>query len=354
MYEHMTDEYLLSRMKGAVNEINPGISADEGTLVHDALAPAAIILAEAYAELDAVLDLVFAETSEGEYLDRRTNELAVTRKAASPASVLLNMQGPPRLTIPIGSVFSTPDAVLFESTAPLTLSDVGSGQVAAQAAEGGENGNVAAGSITEVVSYDLQTIVTVTNPGPATGGTEEEGDEALLARYLQRIREPITSGNAAQYEYWALEVQGVGAAKCVRIWDGPGTVKVIIVNEERQPVDQAVIDRCAEHIDEVRPIGAEVTVVSAQALPVNVNASVSLDPAYSLEGITSDFRGKLEEYLANGAFVSDRVTRTEIGAMLINLAGVLDYSDLLINEQGGNVAIPVDSVAVLGAVVLST
>lgn len=39
-----------------------------------------------------------------------------------------------------------------------------------------------------------------------------ETDDAFRARLLDKIRQPITSGNANHYVYWARQVPGVGAA----------------------------------------------------------------------------------------------------------------------------------------------
>ena len=47
----------------------------EGSVIYNALAPAAVELAQKYIELDTFLDLVFVTTSSGEYLDRRAAEL---------------------------------------------------------------------------------------------------------------------------------------------------------------------------------------------------------------------------------------------------------------------------------------
>lgn len=39
-----------------------------------------------------------------------------------------------------------------------------------------------------------------------------EADDVFRARLLNKIRQPITSGNANHYVYWARQVPGVGAA----------------------------------------------------------------------------------------------------------------------------------------------
>ena len=52
----------------------------------------------------------------------------------------------------------------------------------------------------------------------------------LRKRFTEYVSHPITSGNKWQYISWAKSVDGVGDAKCLPLWNGAGTVKVIIVD----------------------------------------------------------------------------------------------------------------------------
>lgn len=74
----------------------------------------------------------------------------------------------------------------------------------------------------------------VTNEHATTGGSNDETDTQLRERYNEYISRPVTSGNKYQYISWAKSVPGVGDAKCIPLWNGPGTVKVIIVDTENQ------------------------------------------------------------------------------------------------------------------------
>ena len=55
----------------------------------------------------------------------------------------------------------------------------------------------------------------------------------------------------------------MGAVQVLPIWNGPGTVKVILLGTHKKPVDSAIVQSCQEHMERVRPIGAQVTVESA-------------------------------------------------------------------------------------------
>ena len=71
MYEQMEYRYILSRMLERVPDI---MDKREGSVIYDALAPAAAELANMYIELDSVLNQTFADTATGRYLDLRCAE----------------------------------------------------------------------------------------------------------------------------------------------------------------------------------------------------------------------------------------------------------------------------------------
>lgn len=95
-------------------------------------------------------------------------------------------------------------------------------------------------------------------------GSEEESTEALRERFLFKVQKPSTSGNIYDYYNWTIECAGVGAAKIYPLALGPGTVKVVIADAERSAATPELIEQVKNHIEELRPIGADVSVVSAR------------------------------------------------------------------------------------------
>ena len=67
MYEDMTYENIL---QGMLNRVPDDIDKREGSVIYDALAPAAYFLADQYFQLGNFVDLVLPDTALGEYLDR--------------------------------------------------------------------------------------------------------------------------------------------------------------------------------------------------------------------------------------------------------------------------------------------
>ena len=138
----------------------------------------------------------------------------------------------------------------------------------------------------------------VTNAAAGVGGADEESDADLWARYHERRTEPITSGNANHYVMWAKEVTGVSYARCIPLWNGNGTVKVIIAGADKKPLDDTIVTACAEHIEAERPIGATVTVVSVTEVEIPIVAKIKLVNGHSLDEVKADLSAAVSALLA--------------------------------------------------------
>ena len=80
--EYYEYETILNRM---LDKIPDTLDKREGSIIYDALAPAAAEMAQMYIVLKNNIDLVFADTAVEEYLDRLSNQVGLTRKEATKA-----------------------------------------------------------------------------------------------------------------------------------------------------------------------------------------------------------------------------------------------------------------------------
>jgi uncharacterized phage protein gp47/JayE len=178
---------------------------------------------------------------------------------------------------------------------------------------------------------------------------------------LAKVRNPGTSGNKADYVNWALEVPGVGGVQVIPLWNGPGTVKVVLLGTDKKPASADIVQAVQDYIapdpavgEGKAPIGASVTVVAATAVAINVSATVTLSGTKTLADVQAAFEKALDEYLASTAFASDPTVRyVRVGSLLLDTEGVQDYSNLLVNGGTANVVIGLDEVAVRGTVTLN-
>jgi len=349
VYEAQTEAAIKQRMLDAVPS---DLNKTEGHFIYDGISPAAIELALAYIEMDRIIKLGFAQTSYGQYLDYRAGEHGLTRKAATKATGQVTISGANGTVVPVGSIFATGAGVQFATTAEVTIGAGGSIAANVEAVLAGASGNVPGASIT-AIPVSIPGVTAVTNAAPTTGGTDTESDVALIERLLEKVRLPATSGNSAHYLQWAKEVAGVGDAKVLPIWNGAGTVKVVIIDSNKQPAAADIVQDVADYIETVRPIGATVTVASATGLNIAVTATVTLEVGAVLADVQAAFEASLTDYLKSIAFQKDYVSYAQVGVLLFDTPGVADYSGLTVNTGTANVAVGDTEVAVIGTVVLS-
>jgi len=253
-----TEDTIRQRMLDALPD---DVNKTEGDYIWDSLDPVAIELALAAIWAQEVLRRGFASTTFGSYLDLRCEEHGITRKAAGKATGTavkgnpLTITGSAGTVVPKGSLrVATPaDAVTntpsveFVTTADCTIGPGGSVYVDIEASAAGTGGNVPAGAISIVVT-PLPGVTGVTNAAAITGGIETEDDISLLGRYLAKVRNPSAGGNKADYITWAGEVAGVGGVSVVPVKYGNGTVSVAIIDTNKQPAGQDLIDQVQNYI----------------------------------------------------------------------------------------------------------
>ncbi|MFT4413181.1 baseplate J/gp47 family protein [Fredinandcohnia humi] len=354
-FENQIKEEILQRM---LDTIPSEVDKRQGSIVHDLISPSAIELELTYIEMDNVLNWGFAGTTYGDYLDRRVAEVGLTRKPALSATGTLTFTGPDGTYIPVGTECSTDseNPIYFVTTSDAIISN-GTATVNAEAKEGGASGNVTANVIVLVLG-DL-TNLSVTNTSSFEGGLDEESDALLLARYYERVRKPATSGNKNHYVQWATEVTGVGAAKVFPLWNGKGTVKVVIVDSNYEPATQALVDTVQNYIDPAdfhaygegkAPIGATVTVESATTRAIDLSVTLTLASGATLEQATAEVQQAFEEYLRSIAFVETTVRYSRIGNLVLTCPSVDDYANLTINGVSENISLLETEIPVKGLV----
>ncbi|WP_276355425.1 baseplate J/gp47 family protein [Cohnella caldifontis] len=358
----VTEAAIRARMLGRVPS---DVDKSEGSMIWDALSPAAFELYGASIWAQEVLRRGFASTTFGPYLDLRCEERGISRRPAVKATGLVTFAGAADSAIPKGTLVATPadaltasPSVEFETTEAAVIGESGTAVVPVAAVEAGLSGNVAVGAI-NVLVHAVAGVTGVTNAAAISGGSEAESDEALLARYLVKVRQPGTSGNKADYLQWALEVPGVGGALVEPLWNGPGTVKVHLLDTEKRAPSVEVVDAVQAYIapaagvgEGKAPIGADVTVAAAVEVPIDISVDLTLASGASLSEVQALFEAGVKEYLKQLAFADSLVRTSRIAAILLDLSPIVDYANLKVNGGESNVEMQLGQVAVLGTVSL--
>jgi uncharacterized phage protein gp47/JayE len=346
------DKTSVSIKETILDSIDIDIKKTEGSFIYDMVSPVSLEISKAYSEFDKMLSIMFLTDSTRTYIDKRVNEYGVYRKTGTKSMSIVVFTGINGTIVPKGTLVQTVGGLLFQTTSNVTI--IGeTASVSVEALQIGSKYNVTGSTITKI-PISVPGITKVTNTIAATGGTDEEDDTSLVNRFLYQLRNPVTSGNASHYKQWAESVNGVGAAKVIPLGNGPGTVKIVVVDFNKRAADTILISNVVAYIEANRPIGASVSVESAIEKAISINVTLSIDSNnYSTDSIKTAIENNLVKYFKEIAFVSNYISCAYIGNIIFNTAGVLDYSNLLVNEGTSNISLTDIEIPVLNTITLS-
>ena len=321
-FEMQYKDAIQQRMKEQFAKISD--KADyEGSFSRDLINANSIEFENAYAEMNLIIDAAFAFSSWGEYLTARCAEFGVDRKQAVKAKGEITFTGGQGVFVPKGSLVSVKNGAQFSTDADIMLDGNGKGTVKITCTDVGTKGNVQAHTINNL-PVSISGVTAVDNEKTTQDGADEETDEELLKRYSVIVRTPATSGNKYHYYNWAMSIAGVGGCRVVPLWNGAGTVKIIIVNAEMQSAGQDLVKAVKDYIESVRPIGADVTVVSPA--PKRINIVVDVLGKVNVD----EFKATVNKYISSKNLDMRYISAAQIGKLLME-QNITDYRNLKLN-----------------------
>lgn len=351
MYESVTYEEILQRM---LDRVSTQMDKREGSIIYDALAPAAVELQLMYIEFDIILKETFGDTASREYLIRRAAERGIKPDAATYA-LLKGEFAPTSITIPIGSRFSLNDLNYY------VKSKISDGFYQMECETLGIQGNQYFGDMIPIEYIDgLETAKLTELLVP---GEDEEGTESLRLKYFSSFDTKAYGGNRKDYIEKTNSIAGVGSTKVTPIWNGGGTVKLTILNSNFDKASSTLIEAVQEAIDPtkdgsglgVAPIGHIVTVDTAEEVTINVVATITYDDGYSSASLhtqvvkaVSDYLLELRKDWANQGTLIVRIAQIE--TRLLAITGILDISGTTINGSATNLTLTKYQIPVMGGV----
>ena len=351
MYENIKYEDILKRM---LDRIPASMDKREGSIIYDALAPAAVEIQLMYIEFDIILKETFGDTASRQYLIKRAAERGVIPYPATNA-VLKAVATPASINIPIGSRFS------LNELNYIVTEKVTDGEYIVQCETTGVVGNSYFGSLIPI-NY-IQGLETIEITELLIPGEDDESTEDIRKRYFETFDTKPYGGNKKDYIQKTNAIAGVGSTKVTPVWDGGGTVLLTILNSEYNQASSTLIQSVQEEIDPtqdgsgvgIAPIGHVVTVQSASNVPINISTSITFQEGYSFTGQKSAIEAAINAYLleirkewANETASVVRISQIE--TRILNLTGVIDVSKTKINNATSNLVLGAYEVPVLGGV----
>lgn len=350
--ERYTYDYLINQ---ALDRVPEGIDIREGSIIYDALAPACYQLADFYMQLKQVAQDSFIHSAMGEYLDLKVAEFGLERFQATHALRigLFETEEEQPFDVPIGSRFATieNEALIFTVVEREDL-----GRFILRANETGTKGNQYHGNVLPVDNINGLTRAILDEI--ATPAQNEETDDELRERFFNFINQKTFGGNFSDYVSLVNSVDGVGGQQIYPVWNGGGTVKVLILDAEWNPATQTFMNQVKEYLDPEQhtgvgqgqvPIGHKVTVGTAERKNIDVEFNLSLMTGYVLSQVQPYIDEVINNYFLelrqNWSVFSDlneyflSVYRSQILAGLIGIQGIANVENMKLDGQETDISL---------------
>lgn len=366
-------DYWLEEM---LDKVPDDVDQREGSIVYDALAPAAMVMAQQSLLLAMIIKQTYVKTADGQFLDYRASERGTARQLATQTEVkarFLDADGNSINYVEIGDKFASIGETPIFYTVTQINEDLRGLMVADDA---GTQPNGYLGQVLPVTANDSLSwaeIMEITAPA-----REEETDDHLRDRLLGSDDWIAYGGNVADYLAMVGKISEVGAAQVYPVWQGSGTVKLVIVNNDLMPASQDLLNKVKNTIDPVdseaqgyglAPIDHNVTVVAPTPLKVDVVTNIQIDGSHAVDSVKSKIQAALAKYFKllraswntidpkTGRGYSQIIYRSKILSQIMLTDGVVNATIPTLNGKNEDIVLTfnnqISQLPVLGEVTLN-
>lgn len=325
----MNYDEILSRCLGKVPN---DIDTREGSFIYTALAPLCYELAQAYFELENMLELTFLDTAYGEYLDKTIAIIGISRNSATKCQKTAEIITENDI---IGEKFSC-DQYIFE-----VLEKISDNTFIIEASDFGIEYNSILGDLTSIMN--LSDIESATISENYILASDEESDENLRERAISHILTKSFGGNIPDYEEKILEISGVAYVKIFTANDvGLGRVHIVVAGTDKTQLSEQIVQNCTDVFigtDEnegIAPIGHDVTFSTVEYVSLDISCKIIVEDGANQELIVENAKIQLENYFAYLAFTNPIVSRMKMISYLLQIEEILDVEEFLINGEPEN------------------
>ncbi len=350
--DEMTFDYIMNRMLESVPDT---VDKREGSIIYDALAPAAAELVKCYMELDVVMDETFVDTASLQYLMLRCKERGVAIQGET-AAVIEGVFTPSSVELTAGLRFNC-DEVNYTITEKISA-----GHYKLEAETLGTVGNKYTGLLLPIQTVNgLETAQIAAVLIPA-----EDGDttDTLREKYYASIDGEAFGGNAADYREKVNAITGVGGVKVYPVWNGGGTVKLTVIASDYTAPSSELISKVQTAIDPeqnhgegmgLAPIGHTVTVTGAKYADLTITANVTFAAGWNWENgksqLVSAANAYLDELCKAWADSETTVVRiSQIETHLLTADCVVDVDGTTVNGDTKNIELAADEIPRLSTI----
>lgn len=295
------------------------------------------------------LMIAFPQYAWDEWLDLHGQQVRLKRHLPEKASGKVKVTGIPGTVIPKGTIVCTPatdmgPSIEFQSLEDIPIGEDGTVMIPVSAVESGIGSNVAANTVVLMAKPD-KNVTEIINPEPIRGGTEKESNDDYYDRIAAEYASSLTFlGNDNDYIRWAKQA-GAGDCIVVPTAEGPGTVKLVLVDGNGQPANERLVQDVYNYI--VSPENrsfrllptacAKLICVPATTVIIDFTITGCLyDDTTNLEQIKIDFARAIK---AVYTFSKERdiLRYNDVRPIVSNITGVTDFDEFFMNGEMKNI-----------------
>ncbi len=359
MFENNTEEFILKNM---MDTISQEVDKREGSIIYNALAPAAQEMARMYSDMDRFLTYTFASADmPEEFLDLRVLEEGLKREEATyciKKGYFYDSENN-LIDIPLKSRFSI-DKVKF-----IAEEKISTGIYKLKAEETGSSNNFVQGMILPIEYIEKLAIAKLGET--LIPGEDVETNESLFKRYIEHLNEKPFAGNIADYKIKTREIDGVGDLKVLPIWNGGGTVKIIFLDSDFKIPTEELINQVQTELDPTQnagkgiglaPIGHVVTVEGPKNIDISVETTILLKSGITIGQVQEKVAETIKEYFGElrktWASEDNTIIRiNQIEAKLLTIDGIADLFNTKLNLKEENLQLQYNEIPVFKEVTLN-
>lgn len=364
MYDNISIQTILANLLAAIDD---SMDKRPSSLIYAACAAFAAEDMQQYVNLSYVDDQAHADTADRAHLIIIAKEMGIAPKTAT----FTTARGKFNISVPQGTRFSALNTSYnFYTSEPCEQNaEDGFYYAAMQCETAGDLDDESyiglitpidvSGMVTEIEGLSVAEIVEIIQRGE-----DEEETEAFRERYFTETKWEHYGGNIADYEVMCGQMNGVGDVKVIPVWNGGGTVKLVLVDTDNLPPSDEFIASAKEEIDPVEyeglgygkaPIDHTVTVVSAGAHKIDITMDVTYEDGQDWSTLGEEITKVIGDYFtevrkdwkdSKGLII--RIAHIE--SAVLDVKGVLDVTGTALNGKQENEAIGEYDVPILGMV----
>ena len=143
------------------------------------------------------------------------------------------------------------------------------------------------------------------------------------------------------------------------LWNGNGTVKVLISNYNNDIADSSLIQKVRERIqrDDGRPVGADVTVDSFKAKTINIEVKIILKSGYVISDVKEKIESLLKAVIKTGSATFEKSNKTILSINRLEKSileiDLVNDNFVKVNNSNSNIEIADDEILIVGTVIIN-